>query len=190
MKGQETVQARPPSLGGIHHVAYRCRDAAETVAFYRDVLGMDFKLAIAEDKVPSTGEPDPYMHVFLDAGGGNVLAFFELPQAPDMGRDQATPGWVQHIAFKVPDMASLLAAKAHAVDRGIDVLGPVHHGIFQSIYFFDPNGHRIELACDIHTPEQMAELHRVAPAMLEEWARTRKAPRHAAWLHDLSEREG
>jgi catechol 2,3-dioxygenase-like lactoylglutathione lyase family enzyme len=52
---------------------------SETVEFYRDVLGMDFQLAIAEDAVPSTGEPDPYMHIFLDAGNGNVLAFFELP---------------------------------------------------------------------------------------------------------------
>ena len=184
-----SLQDTPPVLGGIHHVAYRCRDAAETVAFYRDILGMDFKLAIAENKVPSTGEPDPYMHVFLDAGGGNVLAFFELPNAPAMGRDEATPHWVQHIAFKVADMDSLLAAKARIEARGIEVLGPVHHGIFKSIYFFDPNGHRIELACDIHTKAQMAELHRVAPAMLDEWSRTRQAPRHAAWLHGLAERE-
>ena len=35
------------------------------------------------------------------------------------------------------------------------------------------------------TPEQMKELHRVAPAMLEEWSQTKKAPRHAAWLHEL-----
>jgi catechol 2,3-dioxygenase-like lactoylglutathione lyase family enzyme len=179
----------PPPLTGIHHVAYRCRDAKETVEFYRDVLGMDFKLAIAEDAVPSTGEPDPYMHVFLDAGGGNVLAFFELPNAPEMGRDEATPRWVQHIAFKVADMDALLALKARAEARGLDVIGPTHHGIFKSIYFFDPNGHRLEVACDIHTEEQMAELHRVAPAMLEEWSRTRKAPRHAAWLHDKIARE-
>lgn len=176
----------PPVLGGIHHVAYRCHDAAETVAFYRDVLGMAFKLAIAEDRVPSTGQPDPYMHVFLDAGGGNVLAFFELPNSPPMGRDEATPLWVQHIAFKVPDMASLLAAKARAEAHGLTVIGPIHHGIFRSIYFFDPNGHRVELACDIHTQAQLDELRRVAPEMLEEWSRTRRAPRHAAWLHDLA----
>ena len=36
----------------IHHVAYRCRDAAETVEFYREVLGMDFTIAFAEDFVP------------------------------------------------------------------------------------------------------------------------------------------
>jgi catechol 2,3-dioxygenase-like lactoylglutathione lyase family enzyme len=172
-----------PKLGGIHHVAYRCRDARETVDFYQQVLGMDFKLAIAEDKVPSTLEPDPYMHVFLDAGGGNVLAFFELPHSPAMGRDEATPAWVQHIAFKIADMESLLAAKARAEARGLEVIGPVHHGIFKSIYFFDPNGHRLELACDIGTEEQMRELKRVAPDMLEEWSRTKQAPRHAAWLH-------
>jgi len=174
----------PPVLGGIHHVAYRCKDAKDTVEFYRDVLGMEFKLAIAEDKVPSTGADDPYMHVFLDAGGGNVLAFFELPNQPEMGRDEATPAWVQHIAFKVADYDSLLTAKARAEARGLQVIGPTHHGVFKSIYFFDPNGHRLELAWDFGTEDQMQRLKDVAEDMLEEWLRTRKAPRHAAWLHE------
>ncbi|CCA91626.1 MULTISPECIES: VOC family protein [unclassified Novosphingobium] len=173
-----------PRLGGIHHVAYRCRDAKETVEFYRDVMGMDFMLAIAEDNVPSTGAPDPYMHIFMDAGGGNVLAFFELPNAPDMGRDEATPAWVQHIAFKVDSEEDLLAAKARAEERGLEVVGPTHHGVFKSIYFFDPNGHRLELAWQFGTPEQMKRLNDVAEDMLEEWSRTKKAPRHAAWLHE------
>ena len=95
----------------IHHVAYRCHDAKETVEWYVKNLNMDFKLAIAEDQVPSTKEPDPYMHVFLDAGSDNVLAFFELPTKPIMGRDENTPEWVQHIAFKVKDMQTLLAIK-------------------------------------------------------------------------------
>lgn len=173
----------PFSLSRIHHVAYRCRDARETVEFYQRVLGMDFVSAFAEDQVPSTGEHDPYMHVFLDAGGGNVLAFFELPGRPPMDRDRNTPEWVQHIAFELPDMAALHAAKAHIEGEEVMVTGPVWHGVFQSLYFFDPNGHRIELACNIGTPEQYAELRRVAPLMLEEWSRTRKAPRHAEWLH-------
>ena len=173
----------PFAVTRIHHVAYRCRDAAETVEFYRRVLGLEFTTAFAEDEVPSTGEHDPYMHVFLDAGGGNVLAFFELPERPDMDRDRNTPEWVQHIALEVADMSALLAARAHIEGQGIAVTGPVFHGVFQSIYFFDPNGHRIELACNIGTPEQYAELRRIAPLMLEEWSRTKKAPRHAEWLH-------
>jgi len=170
-------------IGCIHHVAYRCRDAKETVEWYQRVLGLTFTTAFAEDHVPSTGEYDPYMHVFLECGGGNVIAFFELPNQPDMGRDPHTPAWVQHVAFRVPDMAALEAAKQHIEDAGVEVIGPTYHGVFRSIYFFDPNGHRLELACDIGTPEQYDELARVAPLMLEEWSQTKQAPRHAEWLH-------
>ena len=144
----------------IHHVAYRCRDAKETVEFYQRVLNMDFTVAFAEDQVPSTKEPD-------------------------MDRDRNTPEWVQHIAFEVEDYDALLAAKAQVEAEGIDVIGPTNHGIFQSIYFFDPNGHRLELVANTQTQEQLDELRRVAPDMLEEWSRTKKAPRHAAWLHEL-----
>ena len=172
-----------PTLKRIHHVAYRCRDAAATVEWYQQTLGMTYTTAFAEDHVPSTGEFDPYMHVFLDCGGGNVLAFFELPNQPEMGKDPNTPAWVQHIAFEVADESELIDAKAHLQALGIDVLGPTWHGIFKSIYFFDPNGHRLELACNIGTPEQYAELKELAPAMLAQWRETRRAPRHAAWLH-------
>ena len=174
------------NLEGVHHVAYRCNDAKETVEFYRDILGMDFQLAIAEDQVPSTGEPDPYMHVFMDAGNGNVLAFFEIPNSPPMGKDPNTPTWVQHIAFKVKDMEALLAAKERIEAAGIEVSGPVNHTIFKSIYFFDPNGHRLELAANTAKPGMLDKLREVAPAMIEEWSQTKRAPQHAAWLHDGS----
>jgi len=173
----------PFALSRIHHVAYRCHDAQATVDFYQRVLGMTFTTAFAEDHVPSTGDFDPYMHVFLDAGGGNVLAFFELPHQPRMDKDHNTPAWVQHIAFEVADLDTLLAAKAHIEAEGVEVLGPTYHGVFKSIYFFDPNGHRLELACNIGTPEQYDELQRLAPDMLDEWSRTKRAPRQAAWLH-------
>ncbi len=168
----------------IHHVAYRCKDAKETVEFYRRVLDMDLVLAISEDEVPSTKEPDPYMHIFLDAGQGNVLAFFEIPNSPPMGRDENTPAWVQHIAFEVESMDALIAAKEHIEAAGIDVLGPTDHHIFKSIYFFDPNGHRLELVVNVERPGALEKLHAVAPAMVEEWSRTKRAPHHAAFLHE------
>ena len=106
-------------INGIHHVAYRCKDAKETVEWYQKHLKMDFVLAIAEDKVPSTGEPDPYMHIFLNAGGGNILAFFELPTKPEMGRDPNTPVWTQHLALKVNSMEELLETKDRLISEGI-----------------------------------------------------------------------
>lgn len=167
----------------IHHVAYRCRDAKETAEFYKKVMDMDLVLAISEDQVPSTKAPDPYMHIFLDAGQGNVLAFFEVPNSPPMGRDENTPDWVQHIAFELDDMDALLAAKAHVRSCGLDVIGPTDHHIFKSIYFRDPNGHRLELCANVDRPGALEKLHEVAPAMIEEWSRTKKAPKHAAFLH-------
>jgi catechol 2,3-dioxygenase-like lactoylglutathione lyase family enzyme len=169
----------------IHHVAYRCKDAEATVRWYQRMLKMDFVLAIAEDQVPSTKAPDPYMHVFLDAGGGNVLAFFELPTQPPMGRDPNTPDWVQHIAFKVKDMSTLLEYRAHLEANDVPVLGVTDHGAFHSIYFFDPNGHRIELACpDLDEAALHRKLDAVKWDMLQEWSVTKRAPRHAAFLHE------
>ena len=171
-------------ISRIHHAAYRCKDAKETVEWYAKNLNMDFVLAIAEDLVPSTKAPDPYMHIFLDAGGGNVLAFFELPNSPEMGRDENTPAWVQHMAFEVDSMETLLAAKAKLEANGGEVLGPTNHTICKSIYFFDPNGHRLELATNTGTPEMYKTLDEVKWDMLNEWSKTKRAPKHAAWMHE------
>jgi lactoylglutathione lyase len=170
----------------IHHVAYRCNDARETVEWYGKHLGMKFVLAIAEDQVPSTKEPDPYMHVFLDEGNGNILAFFELPTRPPMDRDRNTPAWVQHLALQVDSVDTLVATKARLEAAGIPVVGPTDHTLFKSIYFFDPNGHRLELAANTGTPDMLRRLDEVKDAMIQEWSRTRRAPKHAAWMHDGS----
>ena len=114
---------------------------------------------------------------------GNVLAFFELPNSPEMDRDSNTPEWIQHIAFALGEYDELLVCKAHLEKNGVDVLGPVDHGLFDSIYFFDPNGHRPEFAVDKGTDEERARTKAVADEMLEEWSRTKKAPRQTAWLH-------
>lgn len=165
----------------IRHVAYRCKDAKETVNWYVEHLHMDFVLAIAEDRMPSTKAPDPYMHVFLDAGKNNVLAFFELPTQPQMGKDPNTPDWVQHIAFKVKDRETLIQYKEHLEAKGVEVLGVTDYSLFHSIYFFDPNGHRIELAApDDRQDEQLAKLGAVKWDMLEEWSKTKRAPKHVA----------
>jgi catechol 2,3-dioxygenase-like lactoylglutathione lyase family enzyme len=158
----------------IHHVAYRCKDAKETVEWYTKYLNMKFILAIAENEVPSTKEPDPYMHIFLDAGQGNVLAFFELPTKPE------------HLALEVDTMDDLLEAKARLEADGHSVIGPVDHTIFKSIYFFDPSGHRLELAYNTATLEMSRKLDEVKWDMLNEWAQTKRAPQHARWMHDGS----
>ena len=102
-----------PIIDRIHHVAYRCKNAKQTVEWYQKYLDMNFILAIAENEVPSTKEPDPYMHIFLDAGNGNVLAFFELPTKAEMlsPADANTPAWTQHLALKVDSVDTMMKVK-------------------------------------------------------------------------------
>ena len=61
----------------LHHVAYRCVDARETVAFYEHFLDLKLTTSIAENVVPSTGERYPHIHVFLEMADGGSVAFFE-----------------------------------------------------------------------------------------------------------------
>ena len=63
-------------------------------------------------------------------------------------------------------------------------MGLTDHTIFKSIYFFDPNGHRLELAANTATPEMMQRLDEVKWDMLNEWSQTKRAPKHAAWMHE------
>lgn len=183
MLAAETEGAPEMAVKQIHHVAYRCRDAAETVKFYNGLLGMKYTMAISEDRVPSTKEPDPYMHIFFDAGKGSCLAFFEVPNSPPMGRDPNTPAWVQHIAFEVKDLATLRRWKKKLEKNGIDVVGPTDHQFIESIYFFDPNGHRLELTARKGGKAMLKKLERMAPKMLRDWSKAKRTVRHAAFLH-------
>lgn len=157
---------------GLHHAAYRCKDAKETVDFYTKVLGLKFIHAMGEDHVPSTGAYSPHIHIFFQMEDGSCIAFFELPKdaGAASGRDPETPGWVQHFAFRVKDIDTLMQAKRDIEAKGIKVLGPTNHDDFlYSIYFFDPSGHRLELSVQTTTPEMEEAYLQEAPLVLEHW---------------------
>lgn len=153
----------------LHHFAWRCRDAGETRAFYEDVLGLPLTHVIRADTVPSTGEHTPYVHLFFELQDGSCVAFF------DLGDDQAaqpspnTPAWVNHLALKVGSLASLQAAKRRLEEAGVDVLGVTDHGFVRSIYFFDPNGIRLELTADISDQRVSENDGSVARQKLDAW---------------------
>ncbi len=161
---------------GLHHAAFRCKDARETVDFYTKVLGLKFSHAMGEDHVPSTGKYSPHIHIFFEMEDGSCIAFFELPEdeGEPSGRDPNTPDWVQHFAFRVADVDTLMKAKAGLEAKGIHVVGPTNHDDFLiSIYFFDPSGHRLELSADISTPEQRKMFEEEAMDVLKVWEPTR-----------------
>lgn len=154
---------------GLHHVAYRCLDADKTIAFYTNLLGMDFAHALFNERVPSTREFSPHLHIFFEMDDGSYLAFFELPTAPEPRPDSGTPNWVQHLALEVADESALADAKSRLVSGDVDVIGPIDHGFCKSIYFFDPSGHRMELTCRTDNEEARAAFRAAAPDVMTQW---------------------
>ena len=152
-------------FGGVHHLALVCRDMGRTVDFYTNVLGMRL--------VKTIQLPDGMgQHFFFDCGGGDCLAFFWFPGAPegipgisapaarpDKGDLTSAIGSMNHVAFTVaPERIDeykrrLLAAGVECSevinhdDSEFGVSETVHPGVFvRSVYFQDPDGILLELA--------------------------------------------
>jgi catechol 2,3-dioxygenase-like lactoylglutathione lyase family enzyme len=157
----------------LNHVAYRCRDAQETAEFYRDVLGLKLAHVITQDRVPSTQAYAPHCHLFFEMGDGSWVAFFDLIDEPEI--EQGTnPDWAQHLALEVPSV-EVLEQKLDALrSHGIDVLGPVDHGFIRSIYFYDPSGHRLELAARTIEPGELDRYAAEAADLLDDWTTRKK----------------
>lgn len=180
-----------PHIHGLHHWAYRCRDSEETRAFYEGLLGLPLAAAVYHDRVPSTGEHCPYYHVFFELADGSYLAFFDLLDDQPYQQDRNTPMFVHHLALEVDSRQSLDDAKRRLEAAGVEVLGPVPHGWFDSIYFFDPNGMRLELVHRTATLERMRSMAEAARALLAERPAKiaelrRSAPRDDARAPDAS----
>lgn len=133
-----------PSVRRLHHYAYRCKDAEETRHFYEDVLGLPLARTVSHDRVPSTGEPTPYCHLFFELCDGSYIAFFDIFDGKSNMLAVDVPQWIHHIALLVDSESALFEMKARLERHGVEVLGPVTHSIMSSIYFVDPNGHRME----------------------------------------------
>ena len=159
----------PAAIQQLHHYAYKARDAEETRHFYEDILGLPLYHIIQSDYVPSTGEYCPYTHFFFRLQDGSFIAFFDLGDDVKPEPSPNTPLWVNHIAFRVNTVQELEDTKARLQAHGVEVLGVTDHHIFKSIYFFDPNGIRLELAAQVANEEQMAKDSTVAHTRLKEW---------------------
>lgn len=149
---------------GINHLALVCRDMGRTVDFYEGVLGMPLTKTIAL--------PDGGQHFFFDCGGGDSLAFFWFPNAPDAAPGVSGPqvrpdkgdltsahGSMNHVAFDVPaeriddyvgrlrDAGVECTDVANHDDSEFGIAAEMHDGVFvRSIYFLDPDGILVELA--------------------------------------------
>jgi catechol 2,3-dioxygenase-like lactoylglutathione lyase family enzyme len=116
-------------IAGLDHVNIGACRLADTIAFFRDVLGLE-----------EGWRPDfPFGGAWLYAGGTAVVHLVELTAPRSPSRDAA----LDHVAFRIVDYDACLARieAAGAPYRAVAVPGT---GIRQ-IFLTDPNGVNIEL---------------------------------------------
>ena len=138
---------RKIQVQGVHHITIVGSTRQSAIDFWQGTLGMPF---IFEQ--PNLGKADE-SHLYFDPGDGRLLTVFTDEGRTDAGRDAPRdPGTVEHLAFTV-SRATFQLAPARLRARGIEVLER-DRGFMDSIYFRDPNGMKVELACyKFQTPE-------------------------------------
>jgi len=167
------MQRQPQAvrIQGIHHFAYKCRDSAETRQLYEEVLGLPLVAVLEEkDRLTTTGDRLSFVHFFFQMGDGNYLAFFDFGDAKAPVLDAQTPKFANHLALRVENEAALMRAKARLEEFGVSVDGPLDHDFVRSIYFWDPNGIRLEYAYTLWDEEQLEAQRAAASGLLTGWA--------------------
>lgn len=135
-----------PPWQGVHHLALATRDLDATVRFYCGALGMRLLLT---RRAPGGGP----RHLFIDAGGGATLHFWEVDDATTFtqplkpGPPEFVPGALQHLALRVPDEAALRGLQARLRAAGIAVTDIFDQGPVRLCFFEDNNGLLLEAAC-------------------------------------------
>lgn len=185
--------AAPPRSRGIHHLALNTEDMRATIDFYTGVLGMPLVHAL---KVPpglgtgpaNRGNPpfENLRHYFFDAGGDSMVAFFEMPRGAKQPGDRDALGAMQHCSFTLTEERfGEMLQRLRAAD--VPLIGPIPVGAGTwSVYFFDPNGIRLEFSYQERDGEDVRVVERWTQTRDEALAELRTLSDDPAWLETVT----
>ncbi len=132
---------RKIQVQGVHHITLVGSDRQTSIDFWEGLLGMPF--IFEQPNLDRASES----HLYFDPGDGRLITIFtDESRKPDPRRTPTEPGCVHHIAFSV-SRASFMQIVERLGERGIKNTGVKDRNIFESVYFEDPMGLLIELAC-------------------------------------------
>lgn len=188
------THAAPPLSRGIHHLALNTDDMKMTIDFYANVLGMPLVHAL---KVPpglgvgpaNRGNPpfENLRHYFFDAGGDTMVAFFEMPKGAKQTGDRDALAAMQHCSFTATE-ERFLQITARLAQSGIPMIGPIPVGADTlSVYFFDPNGIRLEFSYQRGDADDVRVVERWTQTRSEALAELRSLSGDAAWLEQVTQ---
>ena len=154
MSARDLPQPLPQlRLRGVDHTARPTWKLRETIAFYRDKLGLPLVHVISARGWGPATHPD-FLHFFFDSGNGSTIAFFyylgsDMP-AEMQGREARPPLPDDHVfdathtAWIVDSAEELQACRQRLEAQGLDVSVETRHEVIESIYVRDPNGYFVE----------------------------------------------
>lgn len=136
---------------GVNHLALSTTDMKRQLSFWCDALGLPLKALYWMHGVENT------FHGFVELAPDSYVAFVQHPDndkevefgvshADGAGGD-IRGGTMQHVAFHVDTLDEVLEMRDRLRSRGVQVLGPLDHGMIQSIYFEGPEGLNLEVCC-------------------------------------------
>jgi catechol 2,3-dioxygenase-like lactoylglutathione lyase family enzyme len=136
---------------GVHHLAISTADMKAQLTFFCDVLGAELKALYWMHGVEGA------QHGFVKLNDSSYVAFVQMPAIAEIetdigvthagsGAGTSAPGTMQHVAFNVDSLDDLLALRDRIRSRGINVFGPLDHGLCHSIYFAGPEHLTLEIA--------------------------------------------
>ena len=132
----------------VHHITFVGSNREAIIDFYQDLLGMPLVF-----EQPNLDVPDE-LHLYFDPGDGRLITFFVRPtRVNDPTPNPQNIGNLHHLAYMV-SRATYTQVAARLQERGIPNTGPIDRGFMDSIYFRDPNGQLLEMACFKFTPPE------------------------------------
>ena len=133
---------------GVHHITFVGSNREAIIEFYQEVLGMPLVF-----EQPNLDVPDE-LHLYFDPGDGRLITFFVRPtRENDPTPNPQNIGNLHHLAFNV-SRATYTQVARRLNERGIWNTGNIDRGFMDSIYFRDPNGQLLEMACYKFVPPE------------------------------------
>ncbi len=156
------------ALSGIHHITAIASNVDETALFYTDILGLNVVKKTSNYDDPSA----PHYYFGIGNGTpGTVVTYFGYP--PDrMHRGRIGTGMTHHFAFSAQDDDAQMAWREKLIAAGVEATPVMDRKYFRSMYFWDPDGHMLEIATlgpgfMVDEDEQELGTHLCLPAWLE-----------------------
>ncbi|MFN3523217.1 MAG: VOC family protein [Phenylobacterium sp.] len=141
----------PQQPSGVHHLAFMAADIKKHIAFFSEVMGCPLVALFDMHGVPGG------LHAFLRMNAHSYFSIVQLPGAAEapivLGHTHAgsgalpsAPGTLQHLAFRADTEQDLIALRDRIRSHGVNVIGPIDHGMCKSIYFAGPDQMTLEVA--------------------------------------------